>query len=103
VVPRDRDASFNPVVVPKRRNMIDVLENIIISFYAKGMSVSDIQEQIKELYDFVLDIKHNFQKQEIYTNLKQVLDWIEANKNWDFAYRKFAYENYDILKVLVSN
>ena len=56
MVPRDRDASFNPVVVPKRRNMIDVLENIIISFYAKGMSVSDIQEQIKELYDFVLDI-----------------------------------------------
>lgn len=28
------------------------LENIIISFYAKGMSVSDIEEQLKELYDF---------------------------------------------------
>jgi transposase-like protein len=28
------------------------LENIIISFYAKGMSVSDIEEQVKELYDF---------------------------------------------------
>ena len=45
-VPRDRDSSFNPLVVPKRKNMIDGLENIIISFYAKGMSVSDIQEQI---------------------------------------------------------
>jgi putative transposase len=31
--------------------MIDGLENIIISFYAKGMSVSDIQEQIKDLYE----------------------------------------------------
>ena len=51
-VPRDRDASFNPIVVPKRKNMIDGLENIIISFYAKGMSVSDIQEQIKDLYEF---------------------------------------------------
>jgi putative transposase len=51
-VPRDRDGSFNPVVVPKRRNMIDGLENIILSFYAKGMSVSDIQEQIKDLYEF---------------------------------------------------
>ncbi len=52
LVPRDREGSFNPVVVPKRKNMIDGLENIIISLYAKGMSVSDIQEQIKDLYEF---------------------------------------------------
>lgn len=51
-VPRDRDSSFTPITVPKRKNIIDGLENIIISFYAKGMSVSDIQEQIKELYEF---------------------------------------------------
>lgn len=51
-VPRDRDASFNPIAVPKRKNIIDGLESIIISFYAKGMSVSDIQEQIKEVYQF---------------------------------------------------
>lgn len=53
-VPRDRDSSFNPVVVPKRKNIVDGIENIIISLYAKGMSVSDIQEQIKELYEFDL-------------------------------------------------
>ena len=52
LVPRDRDASFNPVVVPKRKNMIDGLESVIISLYAKGMSVSDIQEQIKDIYEF---------------------------------------------------
>ena len=51
-VPRDRAGSFEPVLVPKRHNIIEGLENIIISFYAKGMSVSDIEEQIKELYDF---------------------------------------------------
>ncbi len=51
-VPRDRDASFNPMIVPKRGNMIDGLENIIVSFYAKGMSNSDIEEQIQELYGF---------------------------------------------------
>lgn len=52
LVPRDRDASFDPIAVPKRRNMIDGLENIIVSLYAKGMSVSDIQEQIKDIYEF---------------------------------------------------
>lgn len=51
-VPRDRDSSFEPALVPKRHNMAKGLENIIISFYAKGMSVSDIEEQVKELYNF---------------------------------------------------
>jgi putative transposase len=51
-VPRDRDASFNPLIVPKRQNMLDGLENVIISLYAKGMSNSDIEEQIREVYNF---------------------------------------------------
>ncbi|MGB6093326.1 MAG: IS256 family transposase [Moheibacter sp.] len=51
-VPRDRESSFEPILVPKGHNIIDGLENIIISFYAKGMSVSDIEEQIRELYGF---------------------------------------------------
>ncbi len=51
-VPRDRDASFNPMIIPKRGSMVDGLENIIISFYAKGMSNSDIEEQVRELYGF---------------------------------------------------
>ena len=41
-VPRDRDASFNPMIVPKRENMVDGIEEVIVSLYAKGMSVSDI-------------------------------------------------------------
>lgn len=51
-VPRDRDSSFNPMLVPKRGNMVDGLENVIVSLYAKGMSNSDIEEQIREVYGF---------------------------------------------------
>lgn len=51
-VPRDRDSSFNPMLVPKRQNMIDGVENVIISLYAKGMSNSDIEEQMREIYGF---------------------------------------------------
>lgn len=50
-VPRDRDSTFEPIVVPKRAKMIDGIENVIISLYAKGMSVSDIEEQLSEMYD----------------------------------------------------
>lgn len=51
-VPRDREGSFNPIIVPKRGNIVDGIENIIVSLYAKGMSNSDIEEQIRELYNF---------------------------------------------------
>src|SRR5690606_34953408 len=51
-VPRDRDASFNPMIVPKRGNMVDGIENVIVSLYAKGMTNSDIEEQIREVYNF---------------------------------------------------
>jgi len=51
-VPRDRKASFEPVLVPKRKSMVDGIENVIVSLYAKGMSNSDIESQIKEIYGF---------------------------------------------------
>ena len=51
-VPRDREGSFNPMIVPKRGNIVDGIENVIVSLYAKGMSNSDIEEQIREVYDF---------------------------------------------------
>ena len=51
-VPRDRDSSFNPMLIPKRGSMVDGIENVIVSMYAKGMSNSDIEEQIREIYDF---------------------------------------------------
>lgn len=51
-VPRDREASFNPMIVPKRESMVEGIEEVIISLYAKGMSVSDIEEQIRDVYKF---------------------------------------------------
>jgi len=48
-VPRDRDATFNPMIIP---NMVDGLEHIIVSLYAKGMSNRDIEYQIREIYNF---------------------------------------------------
>lgn len=51
-VPRDREASFNPMIVPKRQNIVDGVENVIVSLYAKGMTVSDIEEQLREVYNF---------------------------------------------------
>lgn len=51
-VPRDRDASFNPMIVPKRKGIVQGIENTVISMYAKGMSCSDIEEHMREIYGY---------------------------------------------------
>ena len=45
-VPRDRDASFAPRLVPKGARRLDGLDEIIISLYAGGMTIRDIQHHL---------------------------------------------------------
>lgn len=49
-VPRDRNGAYEPQVVKKHVANTNELEDKIIAMYAKGMSVRDIQETLKELY-----------------------------------------------------
>lgn len=49
-VPRDREASFEPQIVRKGQTRIDGFDDKIVSMYARGMSVRDIQGHLKDLY-----------------------------------------------------
>jgi putative transposase len=49
-VPRDRDGSFEPVVLPKGKTTTSNLEDQIISMYARGMTTTDIASHLKHLY-----------------------------------------------------
>jgi putative transposase len=49
-VPRDRNGDYEPQVVKKHVANTNELEDKIIAMYAKGMSVRDIQDTLKELY-----------------------------------------------------
>jgi len=49
-IPRDRNASFEPQLIPKHQRMSDKIEETIIGLYARGMTTSDIEEQVKDLY-----------------------------------------------------
>lgn len=49
-VPRDRNSNFTPSVVKKRQRDISSFDDKIISMYAKGMSVRDIQSHIEDIY-----------------------------------------------------
>ena len=50
-IPRDRKNEFNPIIVKKGSKDISGLEDKIISLYAKGMSVRDIESHLQEIYD----------------------------------------------------
>jgi putative transposase len=49
-VPRDRDASFAPQIVPKRRRRLGQLDEAILSLYARGMTTRDIRDHLAEVY-----------------------------------------------------
>lgn len=50
--PRDRDASFEPKILPKRRRQLSTdLDRQIIALYARGSSYSDIRDYLAEMYD----------------------------------------------------
>lgn len=51
-VPRDRDGSFEPVIVPKRQNDVSEIENKVLAMYARGMSQRDISATIEDIYGF---------------------------------------------------
>ena len=55
-VPRDREDSFEPQVIPKRTGNVSGIEDKVLAMYAKGMSQRDIAETIEDIYGF--DISH---------------------------------------------
>lgn len=53
-IPRDRDGTFEPKLVPKRERILKGSEELILSLYAKGMSVADISTHLDDLYGYQL-------------------------------------------------
>ncbi len=49
-VPRDRNASFEPKIVPKGETRFTGFDDKILSMYARGMTTRDIQNHLEEMY-----------------------------------------------------
>jgi len=48
--PRDRDATFEPKLVRKRQKRINGFDDTVISLYARGMTVREIRQHLREIY-----------------------------------------------------
>jgi putative transposase len=49
-VPRDRDGSFEPVIVPKRRRRLVGVDQMVFSLSAKGLTHGEISAHLGEIY-----------------------------------------------------
>ena len=72
-VPRDRAGSFDPVLVPKQARRSDGLDAVIISLYAKGMSVRDIARHIRQTTG--VDLSHDTISRVTDGALDQMREW----------------------------
>lgn len=49
-VPRDRDGSFEPELLPKRRRRLPGFDEKVLALYARGLTTREIQGHLKEMY-----------------------------------------------------
>ncbi len=49
-VPRDRDSEFEPQLIPKGVRRFSGFDDTVISLYARGMTMSEIQAHLEEIY-----------------------------------------------------
>ena len=49
-VPRDRAGTFEPQLVPKHARRLEGFDEHVLSLYARGMSMREIQEHLRHLY-----------------------------------------------------
>jgi transposase-like protein len=49
-IPRDRNGKFEPQIIPKGETMSGKIEDAILGMYSRGMTRSDIVEQVKSIY-----------------------------------------------------
>lgn len=72
-VPRDRNGSFEPVIIPKRTKDISDIDRKVISMYAKGMSQRDISDTIEDIYGF--KVSHEMISQITDCVLEELNEW----------------------------
>jgi putative transposase len=72
-VPRDRAGTFEPQLIPKGQTRFDEFDEKIISLYARGMTVREIQGHLKDLYS--VEVSPDLISRVTDAVLEEVRDW----------------------------
>lgn len=94
--PRDRDGSFEPIVIPKKQTMLDSFEDIAISLYAKGVSLRDMEKIFEDMYHV------NFNKDQLSYLISKVNDEVRSWQNRELK-PIYAFVYIDCLYVSIKD
>jgi len=72
-VPRDRNGEFTPETVKKGQRRLDGVDKLVMGLHARGMTVRDVQMQLKETFD--LDVSHDLISKITDGVLEEVKEW----------------------------
>ena len=95
-VPRDRNGTFDPQIVPKGETRLDGFDDNIISMYARGMTVREIQGHLRELY--AVDVSPDLISRVTDAVLDEVREW--QNRPLDAIYPVIFF---DALRVKIHD
>jgi putative transposase len=95
-VPRDRNSSFEPQIVPKGQTRFEGFDERIISLYARGLSVREIQGHLQELYS--VEVSPDLISRVTDAVLDEVQDW--QNRPLDRVYPVIFF---DALRVKIRD
>jgi len=72
-VPRDRNGTFEPIIVPKHKKRLPLFNDQIISMYARGMSDREIQGHLEEIYN--IEVSPDLISRVTNAVLEEVKEW----------------------------
>jgi putative transposase len=72
-VPRDRNGSFEPAIVPKRSRRLSNINSVVLSLYSRGMTTRDIEAHLEEVYGAAVS-------RELISNVTEVV--VDEIKAW---------------------
>ena len=91
-VPRDRNGTFEPIIVPKHEKRVPLFNDQIISMYSFGMSDRDIKKHIEKIYN--VEVSPDLISRVTNSVLEDVREW--QNRPLEKAY---AIVYFDAIRV----
>ena len=80
--PRDRNSTFEPVIVKNGQRKASILDDQILALYARGMSTRDIVSTFEEIYG--IDVSPTLVSRVTENVMESILDW--QNRPLDAVY-----------------
>lgn len=91
IPPRDREGKFEPQIVKKRQKVLEGFDSLVISLYAKGISLNDIKDTISEIYSIELSTETLSNMTEAVSEEVQIWQQRKLQECYPFVYVDCLY------------